>query len=82
MNDYNVDARLKVEFFFSLLQKTLKCSIGFSSFYILVAHETCLSHHIMQIRQHGLNVAIKQKTYVSCNQHHYRNKQGKLDSGE
>jgi hypothetical protein len=41
-----------------------------------------LSHHVLQIKQLGLNVVTGQKAYLPCNQHHYGGKQGKLDSGE
>ncbi len=74
MTNCYIDARLRVEIFFNLLQKTSKYSIGFSSFYILVALETCLSHHALQTRQPRLNVATRQKAYVPCNQHHYEGK--------
>ncbi len=50
-----------MEISFNLFQKTSKYSIGFSSFNILVTLETCLSHHVLQIKQPGLNVATRQK---------------------
>lgn len=49
MTNCYVDARFKLEKKISLLQKTSKYSIGFSSFYILIAPETCLSHHVLQL---------------------------------
>lgn len=58
MTNCYVDARFKLEKKISLLPKTSKYSIGFSFFYILIAPETCLSHHVLQIKQPRLNVAI------------------------